>query len=246
MGFNLKKVTPNIKDEGMSGLLASALCDAQPAKYCCQSFQCLPGGLPKVIAGILESRDEVKWPSVAETSTDFLVLLSAKILANDSTWMKHHKKIQALKANVEARDVIETCNTYGALSLLLIRIVTDENAFRTLDELIYGLIHCSAWLTDNFIASLFLMFNVVFMSTVGEAIDERLKKEKMLALKQESDARQSQLSRVKASETNTEVTSSAASELTGLFDRIDTNHDGMLNANELCQGLRMINPDGNW
>jgi hypothetical protein len=247
MGATLKKATPNIEKEGLTGVFAAALCDAQFAKYCYQSFHSLPGDLVKDIAGILKSRDDLKWPSVTQTSADLLFLLSIKILANDSEWMKHHKSIESFKANVEAKDVIETCNSYTALSLLLNRILIDDKAFPTTAEMLNGLLRCSAWLVDNFITSLFLMFNIVFMSTVGEAIDDRQKRERMLAQnQQEWAARQSQLSRVKASETNAEATSSAVSEFSGLFDKIDTNHDGMLNADELSRGLRMINPGGNW
>ena len=253
MGFNLKKLTPNVGKADLAGLFASALCDAQFAKYCFQSFQCLPANTSRGIADILALQEGLNWPTVSHTATELLCELSTKILVGlngDSRrrWQPHHERIKSLKVNVEAKDVIETCNSYTALYLLLNQIVVDAKSFPSPDEMLDGMLRCSAWLSDGFITSLFLLFNIVFMSTVGEALDEHEKRKRM-AQNQESAAnrraRESQLSRVKSSKTNAEATN-AASELSGLFDKIDTNHDGKLNADELCRGLRMINPDGNW
>jgi hypothetical protein len=248
MGFSLKKMTPHVEDDDLTGMFARALCDAQLVKYCYQAIRSLPPNLANPLASLLAQDTNIRWPEVTSTNTQLLVSLSQKILANDREWIIHHSRIVNLKDNVEAKDVIQTCNSYTALSLLLNRIVLDEKAFPSLDETLNGILRCAAWLVDNFITSLFLMFNITFMSTVGKALDDRQKKEKIAQCQgpaAATRARASQLRRVKTSKTNAEATSATA-QISGLFDEIDSNHDGKLNAEELFRGLCMINPSGNW
>ena len=171
MGFSLKKMTPHVEDDDLTGMFARALCDAQLVKYCYQAIGSLPPNLANPLASLLAQDTNIRWPEVTSTNTQLLVSLSQKILANDREWIIHHSRIVNLKDNVEAKDVIQTCNSYTALSLLLNRIVLDEKAFPSLDETLNGILRCAAWLVDNFITSLFLMFNITFMSTVGKALD---------------------------------------------------------------------------
>ena len=159
-------------------MFARALCDAQLVRYCYQAIGSLPPNLASPLASLLAQDKNNCWPEVTDANTQLLVSLSRKILANDRKWILSFPDRQPHEKRRGQRCSTDMPFIHGA------EFVVEQNrarrkAFSLSTRHSDGIVRCAAWLVDNFITTLFLMFNIVFGHCGAKPCDERQKKERL-------------------------------------------------------------------